>query len=234
MQWTTPWTAGRLAAATVALAIVSSSALAQDFTVRMKSEDDTISTTYVSRNAIRKTEPGFKVDVIYRLAEGKIIYVDHEKKTYSEVTLAEARQKNAKATAAMSPQQKEMMRRMGLDAAPAATKLGAGETIAGYATEKYVIKTPMMEMEISAAPALIVPPAYYDVFTSGAGGATVFGGLAQFSEAIKKINGMILKQITTTTMNKMTLTKVATSVDKSPIPSSTFEPPAGYKNMLRE
>lgn len=191
-------------------------------------------TIYVSRNAIRRTEPGFKVDVIYRLSEGKIMYIDHEKKTYSEVTLAEARQQSAKAAANMSPQQKAMMSRMGLNAAPSFTKLGAGETIAGHATEKYLMKTAAMETEVSAAPALSLRPNYYEVARTSAGATTPFAGPAQSSEAMKNINGMILKRVSTMTMNRMTVTEVATSVDKSPIPSSTFEPPAGYTKAPKE
>jgi hypothetical protein len=221
--------AGRRAAATLAIAIVASaSAAAQDYTVRMSSDDGT-ATTYVARNAIRKIEPTFNREVIYLLAEGRIIHVDNNKKTYFVLSLSQAREANTQVEAKMSAQQKELMHRMGLDAPPTITRLGAGETIAGYATEKFLIKTSMMETQVWAAPALAVAPAYYEIFASGAGQGGPFGGMSPFSDAGKTIRGMILKQVVTSTNNKLILTRVATSVDKTPIPASTFEPPAGYK-----
>ena len=171
----------RLAAATAAIVVVASTTTAaQEYTVRMQGANGPM-TIYVSRNAVRRTEPGFSVDVIYRLSEGKIIYIDHQKKTYSEVSLAEARQHGAKAAADMTPQQKAMMSRMGMNAAPTFTKVGPGETIAGYATEKYVMKTPAMEAEISAAPALSLPSGYYEATRASAG---AFGAATQSGAAM--------------------------------------------------
>jgi hypothetical protein len=97
---------------------------------------------HVSPKAVRRTEPEFHVDVIYRLAEAKILYIDNDQRTYSEVTLEEARQHGAKAAAEMSPQQKAMMTKMGVNAPASVTKVGPGDTIAGFATEKYAMKTP--------------------------------------------------------------------------------------------
>lgn len=227
----TLWNAMRLAAATAAIVVVASTTTAaQEYTVRMQGANGP-TTIYVSRNAVRRTEPGFSVDVIYRLSEGKIIYIDHQKKTYSEVSLAEARQHGAKAAADMTPQQKAMMSRMGMNAAPTFTKVGPGETIAGYATEKYVMKTPAMEAEISAAPALSLPSGYYEATRASAG---AFGAATQSGAAMTSINGMILKRVGRMAMNGTTTTEVATSVDKTPIPPSTFEAPAGYKKVPKE
>jgi hypothetical protein len=111
------------------------------------------------------------------------------------------------------------------------TKVGPGATIAGYATEKYVLKTPAMETEISAAAALSLPSGYYEMSRASAG---VFGRAPQSSEALKTINEFILKRVGTMTMNNVTTTEVATPVDTAPIPSSTFEPPAGYKRVPKE
>ncbi len=218
----------RHAAAALAIAIIASaSAAAQDYTVRMSSDDGT-ATTYVSPNAIRKIEPTFNREVIYLLPEGRIMHVDNNKKTYYVLSLAQAREVNIGVEARMTPQQKELMHRMGLDAPPTITRLGAGETFAGYATEKFLIKMPMMETQVWAAPTLAVPPAYYEIFASGAGQGGPFAGMSPFSDAGKTIKGMILKQVVTAN-NKLITTRVAASVDKSPIPASTFEPPAGYK-----
>lgn len=222
------------AIATLAVVAAAAPAAAQDYTVHMKSGDAT-TTMYVSRDAMRMTDGQFGTDLIYRLAEDKIIDVHHKDKTYQVATLAEIRQANQKVEARMEAKQKEAMHKMGLDAAPAITKLGPGETIAGYATERYSSKTPIMEVEVWAAPALKVPQAYYDVFRSGAGQAGPFGSLAQFSDAGRTVNGMILKRVVKMQMlNGTPLVKVATSVDTGPIPASTFEPPAGYTMVRRE
>jgi hypothetical protein len=63
---------------------------------------------YVSRNAVRAVSSNpIDTDVIYRLDTGKIITVDNKQKTYSETTLAEARQqvqKNQNSAGAQSRQ----------------------------------------------------------------------------------------------------------------------------------
>src|SRR5216684_2072585 len=132
-------TAARLAMA-VAILVGSAQILpAQDFTVQMKDEDGrSIATHYVSRNAVRNvsSEP-VDSDMIYRLDTGKIISLNHKQKTYGEIAAAEMRQLIEKKQVAMSPEKQEAMRRLGFGAAATVTKIGAGETIAGYATEKY-------------------------------------------------------------------------------------------------
>jgi hypothetical protein len=222
--------ARRALLATAVVAIASAATAAQEYTVKMNGANGPL-TIFVSPKAVRRTEPGFHVDVIYRLSEGKIVYIDNEKKTYSEVSLDEARQHGAKATAEMSPQQKAMMSRMGVGAAASVTRVGPGEPIAGFATEKYVMKTPAVETEILAAPALSVPDGYYDMTRASAG---ALGAASQSGEALKAIHGMILKRVGTVAMNKMTTSEVATSVDTAAIPPATFGPPAGYRKVPKE
>jgi hypothetical protein len=212
------------------VAVASAATAAEEYTLKMNGANGPL-TLYVSPKAVRRTEPGFNVDVIYRLADGKIVYIDNQKKTYSEVSLEEARQHGAKAAADMSPQQKAMMSRMGAGATATFAKVGPGETIAGVATEKYVMKSPAMETEVLAAPTLSVPEGYYEMTRASAG---AFGAAAQPGEALKAIQGMILKRVGTMTMNKMTTTEVATAVDTHPIPPATFNPPAGYKKVPKE
>lgn len=212
------------------IAVASVSTASQEYTVRMNGANGPL-TLYVSPKAVRRIEPAFNVDMIYRLSDGKILYVDNQKKTYSEVTLEEARQHGAKATSEMSPQQKAMMSKLGVNAPASFTKVGPGDTIAGFATEKYTMKTPQMETEVLAAPALSVPDGYYEMTRASAG---VFGAASQRGEALKSIKGMILKRVGTMTMNKMTTTEVATAVDTAPIAPAIFGPPAGYKKVPKE
>jgi hypothetical protein len=225
------WGPARRAGVTLALLTIASAATAADqYTVRMNGPNGPL-TLYVSPTAVRRTEPGFHVDVIYRLVDGKILYIDNEKKTYSEVSLDEARQHGTKAATEMSPQQKAMMTKMGVGAPASVTKIGPGETIAGFATEKYVMKTPAVETEILAAPTLTVPNGYYDMARASAG---AIGAAAQPGEALKTIKGMILKRVGTMTMNNVTASEVTTAVDTHPIPPATFTPPARYKKVPKE
>src|SRR5215813_10444379 len=130
-------TSTRLTLYAVAILILSAAQIvsAQDFTVKMKDEDGKIiATHYVSRNAVRNvsTYPA-DTDIIYRLDKSTVITIDNKEKTYSEATLAEVRQMAARRENAMSPREKELIHRMGYGSSASVTKIGAGETIAGYA-----------------------------------------------------------------------------------------------------
>jgi hypothetical protein len=223
--------AGRITVAT-ALTVASAMSLgAQDFTVRMKDQDGKIAVHYIARNAVRNVSSyPIETDVIYRIDQGKIIRLNPKQKTYTEVTLAEVREKMS--TAQIKPQQQEMMHRMGLDAAPTITDLGAGETIAGYATEKYSIKTPLMQGESWVATELDRPPGYRDMTASFFAGQVT--GIGQLFKGMQTVKGFVLKSAGTSSMPMMkgvVFTEIATSVEKGPIPPSTFEPPAGYTKV---
>ena len=229
----------KLAMASTAILILSAQIVsAQDFTVHMKDEDGkSIATRYVTRNAVRNvaTFPA-ETDMIYRLDKGTIITVDNKKRTYSEATLAEIKQMAAQRESAMTPQEKMLMQRMGNGSATV-TKIGAGETIAGYATEKYAVKSPTYQGEIWVAPSLDPPPGYYDMvsaFTS-----SVSGGMGLVIKELreKQIKGYLLKSTGTISFSPMmkgiSYTETAGSIDKGSIPASTFDPPAGYQKVTR-
>jgi hypothetical protein len=77
------------------------------------------------------------------------------------------------------------------------TKIGPGEPIAGYPTEKYSAKTAFSQAEIWITPALEFPAGYYDMMTTSvAAGA---GGLTSFFEEMKKqqVRGFLLKMVST-------------------------------------
>lgn len=212
---------------------------AQDFTVRMKDQDGKTAIHYVSRNAVRNVASNpVETDVIYRLDRGTIIRLNHQEKTYTEITLAEARQQGEKNAGTTNAQQ-AMMRRLGMTGggATSVTKIGPGETIAGNATEKYATKTAISQGEVWVAPALEAPAAYYEMSTSYA--AAQMGSMGQIVKELreKQVKGFILKMTGTGNMPMMkgiNFTQVATSVETSPIPASTFEPPAGYRRVSPE
>ena len=208
--------------------------LAQDFTVHLKDQDGQPSTQYVSHNAVRYVSSSpVDIDVIYRLDKGTIIHIDHQQKTYSEMTLAEARQIAERRNARMGPREREMMARFG-NANSTLSKVGKGETIVGYATDKYSISTPMLHAEAWITPQLELPAGYYDMVTASIGSQV--GGYGQFINAMRtsQIKGYMLKSVSTMQspmMQGVTLTNVATSVEKGQIPAAIFEPPAGYRKI---
>ncbi len=192
------------------------------------------STNYFSRNAMRRTSPDGN-DTIIRIDEGRIIMINREAKTYSSVTLQELNQmleKTAAETARTDEQKEEVREMMGqaMDSF-SVTKVGPGEAVAGYETEKYAVKG-MMQMEIWAAPALKVPDGYYEALKMSVRPNPMFDVRRLYDE-FRKINGMTMKTVATVKLMDMEIETetVVTSVDKKPIPASTFEVPEGYKQI---
>lgn len=225
----------------VAVVLISAHLVsAQDFTVQMIDEEGkVVATRYISQHAARNvsTYPTDS-DIIYRMDTGKIISVNNKQKTYGEITAAELRERMEKKEAALSPQQKEMMQRFGMaNASATLTKIGPGETIAGYATEKYSVKGPTMQGEIWVAPALEAPPGYYDMVTSMA--ASQLGGTSTIFKQLKEkqVKGYLLKMTGTASASPMTkgmtFMQVAKSVERHPLATSIFDPPAGYQQVTR-
>jgi len=107
--------------------------------------------------------------------------------------------------------------------------LGAGDTILGYKTEKYLLTGPMGQLEVHAAPSLELPPSYSEAAKLGGG----MGPFSSFAEQFTAIKGMVLKQVSSLKMmgSVINSTSVATRVDRGPIAASRFEPPSGYKNV---
>jgi hypothetical protein len=217
--------------AAAALAAVSPPSWALDFTIRMKTDAGATSTYYIRQNAVRYTNASVNSDVIYRLDENVVILLDTKSNTYRKVSPSETFSGTGKSGGGIPPQQKEVFRRMGFDAAPTVTRLGPGETIAGYATEKYLVATPAIRAEILVAPSLEMPAAYYDanpMFKK----AAVFD-MTKFDQEMRKIKGAVLKRSMTMSlpggMGGQRFTETAISVDRNPIPPSTFDIPASYR-----
>jgi Domain of unknown function (DUF4412) len=218
-------------AVTAILSAPASMLCAQDLTVRMKMNDGAEGTTYyVSPNAIRRTTPGAN-DVIDRIDRGTIIYLDHRSKTYGEISAAEARAKIASGMANLDTQNKAMLHQMGLDAPAQLIKIGPGENIAGYPTEKYSLKTGMAEVELWITQSLQFPAAYYRDFNLLSGVAGPVGDSGKIAE----VHGVVLKRTMTGMMGRRmsaNASETAVSVEKRPIPASMFDPPAGYQKKV--
>jgi Domain of unknown function (DUF4412) len=186
---------------------------------------ETPTTLYISQMATRSSM-GEGMDVIIRLDTKKMFIIDNKKKTYSERTFDEM--ENMAAGAGKEnppPEAAAQMKPMMGSGEVTVTPLGPGETIAGYATEKYhVTKGGEMEVDVWMAPALVMPAAYYDAMKS------LMPANPMFDE-YKKIGTMQLKSVSTMKVagHLITTTAVVKSVDKAPIPAATFDVPAGYK-----
>jgi hypothetical protein len=192
----------------------------------------TTSTSYFSGNATKRSSADGK-DSIIRFDQEKIVTIDHKKKTYSEITFKQLQEILNKVNSGM-PQDPEAMaaikKMMGGSSAPlTVTKQGPGETVAGYATEKYLVTGPI-EMEIWATPDLQLPAAYYDAIKMRLPANPVLD-MGKMYDAFKQINGMAMKSVLKMKVMSMSITTTTevTSVQKGAIPPSTFEVPAGYK-----
>src|SRR5262249_8076207 len=131
-----------------------------DFTIQMRNEDGQTRTQYVSSHAVRSVASfPVETDVIYRLDENKIIWIDNKAKTYTEATLAELQ-----AASQRSPAGQEVPERFkAMMTPPSVTREGAGETILGYSTEKYAIKSPLVQGETWVTTALKWPAGFREL-----------------------------------------------------------------------
>jgi hypothetical protein len=192
----------------------------------------TTETDYYSKNAM-KTSSSDGNDSIIRFDTEKVISIDNKRKTYTEITFKQLQEMLDKMAGEMKmePGAMEAMKKMMGQTATSftVTKVGPGEEIAGYPTDKYLIKGPM-DMEIWAAASLKIPAEYYDVLRLRTPANPMFD-MGKMFEEMKKISGIPMKTVTTIRMmgNEMKTTKVVTSVEKGSIPASVFEVPAGYK-----
>jgi hypothetical protein len=228
----------------IAIGFITPAASAQDLTLHESTTSTGMPGAEANRNITQTRYIGSKAiknasstgqDTIIELTEGKIINIDNNKKTYTEMTVQQLNDMLAKMTAERGGQQNEeamaaMRKMMGqVGGSMSVTKAGPAENIAGYATEKYIVTGPI-PMEILAAPALKMPAIYYDAMKMRMPPNSMFD-MGKLYDEMKKIQGIPLKTVTTMKMMNMEMktTTVVTSVEKTPIPPSVFQVPAGYK-----
>lgn len=117
----------------------------------VEQEEETI---YVAGNMMRIDEPGNNQSTIMRMDKELIWHIDHDEKTYQEISFQQMRQGMEKAQAAMeeamkkmTPEQKKMMEQMGMKMPGMQTekmfdlqKTGKSATVNGYKCEQYILK----------------------------------------------------------------------------------------------
>jgi hypothetical protein len=248
-----------LVAAVAALLAVP--AFAEDLTIVFKTTGAGgagTSTSYYSAERMRTGDADH--ETIVDFAAGKTTAIDHKKKEYSEITLAEmeAAMKAAQAKmdqanaqmeqqmASMPPAMREKMQQMmgGVAAAVTVTK-GGTRQVAGYTCQDYTVAMgPSMATKICATTAL-KPPAPnvdYRKLASFAGSATamannpMFKSMGKMAEEMKKIEGFTIAESTSMKLmgRSMDSSKEAVEIKKGPIPASAFDVAViakGYKKV---
>ena len=230
-------------------------ASAEDLTLVYKTtgtQGATTATSYYSTEKLR-TGDGLN-DTIIEYGPGKIVAIDHKKKEYSEITLAEleATMKQAAAKmeemskqfANMPPEvKKKMEQMMGGGAGAVTVTKGGSRQVAGYACQDYTVAMgETMTQRVCATTALSFPAPNVDyqrfagIASSAGAMGNLFPGWAKMAEEFKKIEGISIAESTSMKMMGRSIdsSREATEIKKGPIPASTFDVAAiapGYKKV---
>jgi hypothetical protein len=220
-------------------------AAAEDLTVVFKDNKGATQTQYYSASKMR-TAAGDS-DTILDFGAGTITTVDHKRKEYSRVTLAQLEAAMKQATAQMEqamanvpPQMREKMEQMmgGAVGAVTVTK-GGTKKVAGYDVQQYTITMGQsMKQELWTTTALAMPfdPAQFRKmtgFSSSFGGGPMMKGAAQMAEKMKEVQGVPLSETTTISMmgRNTEIAREAVEVKKGPVAAEAFVVPTGYKEV---
>ncbi len=226
--------------AVFALATFASTAKAEDLTIVFKSTDGGTATHYFSKDRIRMHNG--RNDTIMEFASEKIVSIDHQKKEYSEMTVAEMDQamqamsaQMEEAMAKVPPQMREQMAKMmgGASSEVTVTK-GASMTIAGYPCQAYTITMGAnMTQETCNSTALTPPfdPANFQKLTRVS--IPMVQGMDKMVKKMSEVQGIALKQRTSMSVmgKKIDNGMEATEVKKGAIGADAFATPSGYKQV---
>jgi hypothetical protein len=251
----------RTLVAACASVLLASAALAEDLTVVFKTTgggNAGTSTSYYSSEKMRTGDA--QNETIVEYAAGKIVAIDHKKKEYSEITLAEmeaamkeaaAKMEQANAQmkeqmASMPPAVREKMEQMMGGAASSVTVTKGGtRQVAGYTCQDYVVAMGQaLTTKVCATTALQFPAPNVDFrkFASfaGAGAAMannpLFQSMGKMVDEMKKIEGFTIAESTSMKMMGKTMdsAKEAVEIKKGPIPAAAFDVATiakGYKKV---
>ena len=237
----------RTLAVACAAALMAVPALAEDLTITFKTTGSSgagTSTSYYSSEKMRTGHGDSETIVEY--ATGKITSIDHKKKEYSEITLAEMEQANAQMKqqmASMPPAVREKMEQMMGGAAGAVTVTkGGSRQVAGYTCQDYTVAMgASTTTKVCATTALKFPAPNVDYrkvasFAEMGGAMGNNAGMAKMAEEMKKIEGFTIAESTSLQMmgRSMDSSKEAVEIKKGPIPASSFDVATiakGYKKI---
>jgi hypothetical protein len=254
-------TTRRTLAIACAVALLAGPAVAEDLTVVFKTtggKDAGTSTSYYSSEKMRTGDAESETIVDY--ATGTIVAINHKKKEYSEITLAEmeaamkaAQVKMEEANAQMKEQmasmpaavREKMESMMGGVAGSVTVTKGGTRQVAGYTCQDYTVAMGQaLTTKICATTALQFPAPNVDYrkFASFAGSASAMAGnpmfksMGKMADEMKKIEGFTIAEATSMKMmgRSMDSSKEAVEIMKGPIPASAFDLAAiapGYKKV---
>jgi hypothetical protein len=241
--------------AALSLSVAAMPTRAEDVTIvsreKVGNGPEKVTSQYFTKERVRHNRG--EQDTIFEYGAGRIIHIDHKKKQYSEMTLAEMEAQMQKVAAEMEkmnaqfqnmpPEIREKMEKMmGGGTGTVTVTKGATRKIAGYDAQQYTIAMGAnMKMETWNTTALQFPVPEADLkkfasFAGSMGGMAqnpMFKGMAKLGEEMKKIQGFALANTTEfQMMGKSTVTtSEATEVKPGPVPASAFAIPAGYKKV---
>jgi len=251
----------RLVATAGAAVLSALPVLAEDLTIVYKTTGQGgpgKSTSYYSAERMRTSDA--ERDTIIEYGAGRIVSIDHKKKEYSEITLAEMEAAMKAAAAKMdeaNAQMKEQMANMppavrekmeqmmgGAGGAVTVTK-GGTRQVAGYTCQDYAVAMGQsMTTKICATTALQFPAPSVDYrkFASFAGSASamannpMFKSMGKMVEEMKKIEGFTIAESTSMKVmgRSMDTSKEAVEIKKGPIPAAAFDVAViakGYKKV---
>jgi len=248
----------RSLAFTLGAALLAAPLVAQDLTLVFKetsSKGSDTSTQYFTKDRMRHNQADH--DVIVEYGTGKITNIDHKKKEYTEINLAdmEAQMKASsaemdKANAQMKQQmesmppavREKMEKMMGGVASSITVTKGGSRKVAGYDCDEYTVTMGQgMKTESCNTTALKFPVPEVEIkkFASMGGAMAgmmnnpMFKGAAQMAEKMKEVQGFALASTTTMAIMGKTTTssREATEVKQGPVDAAVFALPAGYKKV---
>jgi hypothetical protein len=231
--------------------------LAEDLTVTFKTSGtggDGTSTQYYSSERMRSREGS--QDTLFEYATGTITSIDHGKKEYSEITLAEieeamkaARAQMEQAAAQMESMpasiRERMQKMMGGIGGDVTVTQGGTRQVAGYATQEYIVtmgEGTKMSFWNTTDLALPVPEVDLRKLTAFTGPMAamaqnpMFKGFGQLAEKMQEMKGFTLASSTSVNMmgRSHESTREATAVKAGPIPASQLDVASiapGYKKV---
>jgi hypothetical protein len=232
----------RLVLAAVAAVVVTVPALAEDLTVVYKTTGGgqaSTSTVYYSAEKMRTS--GGNTDSIIEYGPGRIVTIDHKRKEYSEITMAEMEAAIAKMNAQMAALPPAMQKMMGDSTASVTVTKGAVRKVAGYDCQDYTLALGTSNaMHVCASTAVTPPVAKVDyrkyASLAGMGNSPMFKSFAKLADEMKKIQGFTLADSSSLKMMGQSIqsSREATEVKKGPIAAATFDVAAiapGYKKV---
>jgi hypothetical protein len=248
---------GRALSVAALTAVIAAPVLAEDLTVTFKttgSGGDGTSTQYYSSERMRSHDGN--QDTLFEYASGTFTNIDHGKKEYSEITLAEmeeamkaasAKMEQAKAQMESMPAAiRERMEKMmgGIGGEVTVTKGGTRE-IAGYPTQEYIVtmgENVKMSYWNTTAVDLPVPEVNLRKLAAFTGPMAalaqnpMFKGFGDIAEKMQEMEGFSLASESSISMmgRSHDSSREATEVRTGPIPASAFDVASlapGYKKV---